>query len=281
MDEIVIEASNDPQPMYEFARLAGWNQTLDECRLLVNAPGSLTLYALRGAEPVGSAAALIYGGKRMGFVNMVYVRPELRGQGIATALLNALMSARQDVETWRLYATEAGSKVYSKLGYRLAFSMAKYFAVPELVREWPKEGAESMTAGDVPAAAECDAAAFGFARPWVIESLYRAQPALAFKVVRDGRLVGYSLGRVGANARHVAVNASSLADACALLRRSAAEEQAGRPVQVMAYDTQKDFTAFLLANGFKATVTMHVMDFGAPCDQPGPAYFGALGGEFA
>ncbi|NMA46867.1 MAG: GNAT family N-acetyltransferase [Lentisphaerae bacterium] len=281
MDGIEIRASQDPQPMCDFARQAGWNQTIDECRLLVEAPGAITLYAMKDAEIVGSAAAQLYGGNRMGFVNMVFVLPEMRGHGIATALLKAVMGARPDVATWRLYATEAGSKVYEKLGYRQAFAMAKYFAAPELVRSWPREGAEVMTAADIPAAVACDTAAFGFNRPWVIDFLYRAQPSLAFKRSHAGRLTGFSLGRVGANARHVAINAASLADACALLRRSAAEEQAGRPVQVMAYEIQKDFTAFLLDNGFKATVPMYVMDFGAECPQPAVNYYGTLGGEFA
>jgi len=281
MDGFEIRASRDPQPMADFARQAGWNQTIAECQLLVDAPAAITLYAFKGTAIIGSAAAQVYGGGRMGFVNMVFVLPESRGHGIATALLKAVMAARPDVATWRLYATEAGSKVYAKIGYRQAFTMAKYFAAPEVVRAWPREGAEAMTAADIPAVAACDAAAFGFSRPWVVDFLYRRQPALAFKLCRDGRLTGFSLGRVGANARHVAINAASQADACALLRRSAAEEHAGRPVQVMAYETQRDFTAYLLSSGFKATVTMYVMDFGAPCPQPSTNYVGAFGGEFA
>ena len=281
MDGIEIRASREPQPMCDFARQAGWNQTIAECRLLVEAPEAITLYAMKGAETIGSAAAQVYGGGRMGFVNMVFVLPEMRGHGIATALLKAVMAARPDVATWRLYATEAGSKVYEKIGYRQAFTMAKYFVAPDVVRDWPREGAEAMTAEDIPAAAACDAAAFGFSRSGVVDFLYRAQPALAFKLCRGGRLAGFSLGRVGANARHVAINAASFADACALLRRSAAEEHAGRPVQVMAYATQKVFTAFLVDSGFKATVTMYVMDFGEPCSQPAANYFGAFGGEFA
>ena len=284
MDGIEIKASRDPRPMCDFARQAGWNQTLEECQQLVEAPEAITLYAMKGAETIGSAAAQVYGGGRMGFVNMVFVLPEMRGHGLATALLKAVMASRPDVATWRLYATEAGSKVYEKIGYRQAFTMAKYYAAPEVVRDWPREsaeGVEPMTAFDIPAAAACDAAAFGFSRPWVVDFLYRAQPGLAFKLCRDGRLTGFSLGRVGANARHVAINAASFVDACALLRRSAAEEHAGRPVQVMAYETQKAFTAFLLDNGFRATVTMFVMDFGAQYPQPTVNYFGAFGGEFA
>lgn len=266
--------------MCSFARQAGWNQTLAECRMLVEARDAITLYAMRGAEPLASAAAQVYAGGRLGFVNMVFVLPELRGHGLATRLLRTLMEARPEVQTWRLYATEAGSKVYEKMGYRQAFAMAKYFAPAEIVGSWARAGAQLMTEQELSAAVACDAAAFGFARPQILDFLYRVQPSLSFKLSRAGRLTGFSLGRVGAFVRHVSINAESLGDACALLQRSAAEEHLGLPVQVMAYDTQQEFIAFLLDKGFKLTTPMYVMDYGTPCPQPTANYYAAVGGEF-
>ncbi|HSS97407.1 MAG TPA: GNAT family N-acetyltransferase [Terriglobales bacterium] len=98
---------------------AGWNQTTDDWRMLIElAPESCFGIEIDG-ELAASTTLLCYG-TRLAWMGMVLTRIKFRGQGLAKRLLsNALKLASQmNIETVKLDATDQGRPLYEKLGFR-------------------------------------------------------------------------------------------------------------------------------------------------------------------
>ena len=126
-EHLRIEKASDPKELLRLAGTVGWNQTLNDCEELVLRQDAVCFFALDGDRVIGSAAAKFYGGRQMGYINMVIVLEPYRGHHIATRMLRTLMEHLKDFKTLRLYATDAGSHVYSKLGFTTYAMMHKYF----------------------------------------------------------------------------------------------------------------------------------------------------------
>jgi GNAT superfamily N-acetyltransferase len=120
-----IEAVLDPQSFADvygaaFQMRAGMAAALVDPGDM-GAPGTVHLVArdTRRGMPVGCALLRIAGG--LGYVSAVGVRPEHRGRGIGTALLDACSARAAEVgcsEVW-LHATRSARAFYAGLGYEL------------------------------------------------------------------------------------------------------------------------------------------------------------------
>jgi ribosomal protein S18 acetylase RimI-like enzyme len=95
----------------------GWEHRLGDAqwfaRLLA---GSRAVVAVEGAAVVGFARA-VTDGVSNGYLSMVVVAPEHRGQGIGTQLVRAVMGADAGV-TWVLRASRPGAReFFARLGF--------------------------------------------------------------------------------------------------------------------------------------------------------------------
>lgn len=98
---------------------AGWNQTSDDWRMLIDlAPESCLGIEING-ELAASTTLLCYG-TRLAWVGMVLTRIKFRGQGLAKRLLSEALklAGQMNIETVKLDATDQGKPLYEKLGFR-------------------------------------------------------------------------------------------------------------------------------------------------------------------
>jgi len=171
---------------------AGWNQTRDDWMLFLRRG---TVYGLPGGhgEPDATGAVLPYAGG-FAWISMVLVTAPRRRHRIGTRILQKCCG---DVVERGLVAvldaTPAGERVYRPLGFEPVFGLSRWQGEGG-TGEGPSAGIRVVTDDDLTMVAAVDAAAFGALRMFLIESLFRRAPQLAF-VTADGS--GFALARPG------------------------------------------------------------------------------------
>ena len=186
-----LTASDIPSAL-ELSAEAGWNQTAEDWRALIElSPGGCLGIEL-GGELASTATLLCYG-QRLAWIGMVLTRIRYRGRGFARRLLaEALRLADQmRIETVKLDATEQGRPLYEKLGFRFE----------QAVERWWLEGDADLVGGSLidPSRTqvweELDLRAFGADRTELLSKLARKNPPLSvgesYLFTRPGRLSWY------------------------------------------------------------------------------------------
>jgi len=129
---------NDVPAALELSTIAGWNQTEDDWRLLMD----LALQGCFGIDAEGELVAtttLLPYGTQLAWIGMVLTKPEYRGRGFARTLVtHALESAdSQRIRTVKLDATEQGEPLYESLGFK----------AEGLVERWSRPGTSNLRLG--------------------------------------------------------------------------------------------------------------------------------------
>jgi GNAT superfamily N-acetyltransferase len=101
----------------------GWNQTRKDWLFLMEEDHICLVADYRGMV-VATTAAAVYVGETA-WVGMVLVDPAYRGMGISKKLLNRLVNDLSEVKNIGLDATEAGKRVYEKLGFVEEYSILR------------------------------------------------------------------------------------------------------------------------------------------------------------
>src|SRR5207249_1685387 len=99
--------------------LAGWNQTLDDWRgLLELSPEGCFLAEWDGA-PAGTITTICYG-QELAWIGMLLVHPDFRGRGIGRALLARCVEHLKaaGIRAIKLDATPDGKMLYEQFGFR-------------------------------------------------------------------------------------------------------------------------------------------------------------------
>jgi len=263
------------------SRASGWNQTLEDWRLLLALGPGLFRVAEQEGRVVASAGAVRYG-EALAWLCMVLVLPERRGQGVGTVLFDDVL-ARVDglvhesgVRRVGLDATPAGRALY----LRRAFADG-----PSLTRLQRGAGPAPRAAGvrpletsDLPTVLDLDRSVFGADRSPALRHAFSSAPDLAW-IARDGATAGYCFGRHGDHSDHVGpIVAGEPELARALVLAGAAA--AGRPLIVDAF-ARPEWTAALEALGFRAQRTFTRMYRGpAPAAGEPARSWAACGPEF-
>ena len=126
------------------SRASGWNQTLEDWRLLLSLGPGLFRVAVEGGRVVASGGAVRYG-DALAWICMILVDPERRGRGIGTRVFDEVLArCEADVRAGRLRcvgldATPAGRGIYVQRGFTDDLP-------PQLVRM----RSESVTQADSP-----------------------------------------------------------------------------------------------------------------------------------
>jgi len=220
------------------SRASGWNQTLDDWRLLLSLGRGLFRVAERGGQVVASGGAVRYGDARA-WICMILVQPDERGGGLGTRVFSEVLERLRGLvdsgalRTVGLDATPAGRALYLQHGFVDGPALARLVREADVPRASGPVG-RALTAHDLELVLERDRAVFGADRAAVLRAVFRSAPDLAH-VVRDGeRLEAYCFGRHGDHADHVG---PIVADDPALaleLTRAVAAQPRRRPLIVDA-----------------------------------------------
>ncbi|BDG75276.1 GNAT family N-acetyltransferase [Roseomonas fluvialis] len=190
------------------SRLVGWNQVERDWALFLQEGAGCTVDD--GRDALGATAAVIRYGDSLAWISMVLVRPDLRRQGHATALMRWATGALDGVRCAALDATPAGREVYARLGFRDLWGFARW-SLPAALPLAP--GPRLLRDADWPAVLALDAAAFGAPRAALLRDFAARSPAF---VLEGG--AGFVLTRDGARGPQVGpVVARDGAAACALV----------------------------------------------------------------
>lgn len=181
MEEISIVRAlraEDIPAALELSCEAGWNQTADDWRMLLELEPE-GCFAVDYDGELAATATLVCYGRRLAWLGMVLTREGCRRRGFASALIShalAIADARH-IETVKLDATDRGQPLYERFG----------FVAEQAVERWSGVGlsrasrsAES-TSADV---AGLDREAFPADRSRVLPGLARGRSRWTRAVLR-------------------------------------------------------------------------------------------------
>jgi GNAT superfamily N-acetyltransferase len=261
---------------------AGWNQTHADWQVFLDC-GQVQAFRADG-RVIATAATLPYGA--FGWISMVLVTAAFRRQGLASRLMRGAIDDLVEAgHVPVLDATPAGREVYRQLGFADTWGFARLARpatpTPAAV-DSPTDriSVGLITNADWRGLVAYDTAAFGADRGHLLARLRgRLRPA-DLVAHRDGRLVGFLLGRNGRIASHLGpLIANDAAIARALLARALAV--IGGAIFIDLADSKSETRAWLEACGFAAQrpLTRMVHNRRAAFDD-GTHTFAVVGPEF-
>ncbi|MDE3199112.1 MAG: GNAT family N-acetyltransferase [Acidobacteriota bacterium] len=110
--------TEDIDEAFELSSIAGWNQTRDDWRLLLET--AEVCLAIEADRRLASTATLICYGRKLAWLGMVLTHPDFRRRGFARLLMNEIMERAHElgVTTVKLDATDLGRELYESFGFR-------------------------------------------------------------------------------------------------------------------------------------------------------------------
>ena len=189
------------------SRASGWNQTLEDWRLLLSLGPGLFRVATRDGRVVASGGAVRYG-QALAWVCMILVHPDERGHGLGTRVFDEVLARCADeVAAGRLRcvgldATPAGRGIYAQRGF---------LDGPELLRmsgqsqgmETAPDGVRRLAPSDLEGVLARDLRVFGADRGPVLRWARERAPERAWIARAGGGPAGYCFGRRGDHSDHV------------------------------------------------------------------------------
>lgn len=181
--------SDDLCAAVELSTIAGWNQTVDDWRMLLDlAPEGC--FGIDADGKLVATTTLFSYGQQLAWVGMVLTKPEYRGRGFARTLVSHAMETADcmGIRTVKLDATDQGLRLYERLG----------FQSEGLVERWSRAGISSFCVPGGNFRSDqfgSDAAAFGSDRSTMLERLATRSHVYvgsnAYLFIRSGRTTAY------------------------------------------------------------------------------------------
>jgi GNAT superfamily N-acetyltransferase len=185
----------------------GWNQTLEDWRLLLTMGEGLFLVGLEGGRVVASGGAVRYG-DALAWICMILVEPASRGRGLGTRVFDQVLercAAERRAGRLRaigLDATPAGRGIYLERGFQAVAVLVRLRVEPAPAAP-PAAGVEPLELSSRDAVLALDRAVFGADRARVLQRALEHAPDLAWVARVGERIVGYCFGRHGDHSDHV------------------------------------------------------------------------------
>jgi ribosomal protein S18 acetylase RimI-like enzyme len=234
---------------FALSSTAGWNQRMEDWRMLLTLAPDGSFTATVDGRIVGTAIGINYG--TFGWIAMMLVDPAHRGQGLGARLLQAAMDAVPSDLPIRLDATPLGRPLYERFGFVEGMSLTRLVAQSaERFPEVPERTARTSIA-DLDEIAYIDAAAFGADRRRVFEWSLSDAPYARMARQKD-RLLGYCFGRRGRLFDQIGPVVARDEEVARALVSSAITDVPARPAVIDVYDSHRGIVAWLRSIGFHA-----------------------------
>lgn len=173
----------------------GWNYTPAEIGLMLDLdPEGSFIY--EDGVPLGIATCVTYG--NTGVLGHLIVSKKGRGRRVGHSLLEAAIGYMEGKGARAIVvcATEAAVRLYQAHGFVIReMTSCMHLRLDDSCRREPSPECPMMERADLAEVIDIDRGLFGDDRRKLIERLYDEHPAGAFKLVRDGVIVGFILGR--------------------------------------------------------------------------------------
>jgi GNAT superfamily N-acetyltransferase len=294
VSDVVIRplASEDLEQAFRLSTVVGWNERLDDWRMLLQLAPAAAFAAVADASDVsivGTCLGLDYGG--FAWIAMMLVDPAYRGRGIGRRLLEAAMDAVPANLPIRLDATPLGRPLYRQYGFQDEAALSRY-VVDRDVANLPDAGVPAairrLTRDDLELVIAQDHETFGGARDTLLEWMLRGAPQYACATCSDDGRIHYCLGRQGRVFDQIGPVIAGDEDIAHALVKAALASTGDRRVAMDVYDRHRAFAAMLGDNRFAFERPLFRMCRAAAsgaCDRSivpgGVREFAILGPEFA
>jgi GNAT superfamily N-acetyltransferase len=252
--DVRLLSASDLEGAMRLSSAAGWNQRLEDWRLLVSLAPAASFAAVSEERIVATAIGIDYG--RFSWIAMMLVDPDWRGRGIGRRLLNAAMEVVPADRPIRLDATPMGRPLYQSCGFEDEVLLTRHRseAAPRAsppVAPRAQAAAEPMTHTRLRTVTGEDGRVFGGDRRAVLRWSFDDAREYCHVLPADRGPASYCFGRHGRLFEQIGpVVAADAAGACTLVAAALAAAQ-GRPVIVDAYDGHTAFTSWLRDCGFR------------------------------
>jgi GNAT superfamily N-acetyltransferase len=250
--EIRLLTPGDLDQAFALSSTAGWNQRLEDWRLLLQLATRGAFAATSGDRIVGTAIGVDYG--TFGWIAMMLVDPAFRSRGVGACLLEAAMAAIPGDLPIRLDATPLGRPLYQRYGFEDETLLTRHVAdAASLAAQVPPADHQGsirpLVETDLTRLADHDRESFGGDRLAVLEWALQGTPAYA-RILVDGDVPQYCLGRDGRLFDQIGPVVASGSEAAEALVDAALMGAPERAVIVDAFDAHTRFTSWLRGRGF-------------------------------
>jgi GNAT superfamily N-acetyltransferase len=250
---------------FALSSTAGWNQRLEDWRMLLELAPRDSVAAFVEERIVGTAIGIDYGA--FGWIAMMLVDPVFRGRGVGARLLEAAMDALRPDLPIRLDATPLGRPLYQRYGFEDEMMLTRHEAGPSKLRVVTPaslaeraEGVRPLTGPDLPGVVARDTEIFGAKRAAVIEWVFAQAPQYACAMARTGSApVDYCLGRPGRLFDQIGPVVAVDHDVARVLIGAALRAAGDRPVVIDAFDSRRTLVGWLGECGFEAQRPLYRM----------------------
>ncbi len=210
-----------------------WNQTSSDWRRFLQLQPHGCFVAETGGQVVGTVTTCVFG--CVGWIGMLLVDEEYRGQGIGTRLMQRAMRflSEAGATRMRLDATEAGRPLHEKMGFRTQYRVIRFAGIPRLsdssvIEICPRP----FRITDLPAILSLDRTYTNVNRARLLARLVE-DPAIRTRVVEEaGTLAGYLVERHGTQALQLGPSVADSDEAGHSLLVESFRRHAGQPVYV-------------------------------------------------
>jgi len=242
--------------------LAGWNQVeADWQGFLEIEPTGCFVGELDG-EVVTTGTAFNFA-NRFGWIGMILVDPGYRRQGIATRMMKHMISYldAKGCCCLKLDATDAGAKVYSRMGFQTEYQVERWFLNRAEFHLSPSPDETEivyLSKQHLQAIEDLDVSAFGASRKRLLKR-YLNKGRFSFAHGEPTYPKGFVLGRPGSNAHQVGPLVAQTPEIARSLLQAALVATAGTPVIVDIPVVNSHIVGLLEEYGFERKRTLNRM----------------------
>ena len=264
---------------------SGWNQTIEDWRLLVSLGPGLFRVAVEDGRVVASGGA-VRSGDALAWICMILVDPAKRGRGIGTRLFDDVLARTGRFAVVGLDATPGGRPIYERAGFAEAHGLARMERDPGAGGAVTGAGAtlrhvRPLARADLEAVLAWDREAFGADRGPVLEWALGRAPEYAWGAFGPRGLAGYVLGRRGRRFEHLGPIVARDADTAEALVAACLRAFPTRRFGLDAATDRPDWQAVLHRHGFReARPFMRMYRSGESDPGRREAVFAVVGPEF-
>jgi len=198
IEQLRLIKASDFAAALELSRAAGWNQTPEDWRMLLEVAPDRCLGIEAEGRLVATTTLLCYQ-QRLAWIGMVLTHPDYRGRGFARRLIAAALDRADSlgVETVKLDATEQGRPLYEGFGFRAEQPVERWSrsALPKLQAPETRPAESKNPSSLSQALRELDTQAFVADRSIMLQELAQRSSLHsspnAFLFARAGRATEY------------------------------------------------------------------------------------------